>query len=85
MLAPAWVIGGVLLWRREPLGYVTGLGLLCLASFRLGLRFFVRLPRLRRRRLRVTSASRPINGVRPCADAATLECPRWDAIKGACR
>jgi hypothetical protein len=32
MLAPAWVIGGVLLWRREPLGYVTGLGLLFQAS-----------------------------------------------------
>jgi hypothetical protein len=28
MIAPAWVIGGVLLWRREALGYVTGLGLL---------------------------------------------------------
>jgi hypothetical protein len=32
MLAPAWVIGGVLLWRREPLGYVAGLGLLFQAS-----------------------------------------------------
>jgi hypothetical protein len=28
MLAPAWIIGGVLLWRRETLGYVSGLGLL---------------------------------------------------------
>jgi hypothetical protein len=27
-IAPALVIGGVLLWRREALGYVTGLGLL---------------------------------------------------------
>jgi hypothetical protein len=26
--APAWVIGGLLLWRREPLGYVGGTGLL---------------------------------------------------------
>ena len=25
---PAWVIGGILLWRRKALGYVTGLGLL---------------------------------------------------------
>lgn len=25
---PAWVIGGVLLWRRKPLGYVSGMGLL---------------------------------------------------------
>jgi hypothetical protein len=32
MLAPAWIIGGVLLWRREPLGYVAGLGLLFQAS-----------------------------------------------------
>jgi hypothetical protein len=32
MITPAWVIGGVLLWRREPLGYVTGLGLLFQAS-----------------------------------------------------
>jgi hypothetical protein len=32
MMAPAWVIGGVLLWRREALGYVTGLGLLFQAS-----------------------------------------------------
>jgi hypothetical protein len=30
--APAWVIGGVLLWRRDALGYVTGLGLLFQAS-----------------------------------------------------
>jgi hypothetical protein len=26
--APAWVIGGLLLWRREPLGYAGGTGLL---------------------------------------------------------
>ena len=32
MITPAWVIGGVLLWRREALGYVTGLGLLFQAS-----------------------------------------------------
>jgi uncharacterized membrane protein len=32
MITPAWVIGRVLLWRREPLGYVTGLGLLFQAS-----------------------------------------------------
>jgi hypothetical protein len=23
--SPAWIIGGLLLWRRAPLGYVTGL------------------------------------------------------------
>lgn len=28
MTAPAWVIGGLLLWRRQALGYVTGVGLL---------------------------------------------------------
>ena len=28
VIAPAWIIGGVLLWRREPFGYVAGLGLL---------------------------------------------------------
>jgi hypothetical protein len=32
LIAPAWVIGGVLLWRRKALGYVTGLGLLFQAS-----------------------------------------------------
>ena len=32
LIAPALVIGGVLLWRREALGYVTGLGLLFQAS-----------------------------------------------------
>jgi hypothetical protein len=31
-VSPAWVIGGILLWRREPLGYVTGAGLLFQAS-----------------------------------------------------
>ncbi|MDH7516112.1 MAG: hypothetical protein QHI48_09585 [Bacteroidota bacterium] len=28
LITPAWVIGGVLLWRREELGYARGLGLL---------------------------------------------------------
>ena len=28
VVMPTWVIGGVLLWRREALGYVAGLGLL---------------------------------------------------------
>ena len=28
----AWIIGGILLWRRQPLGYVTGTGLLFQAS-----------------------------------------------------
>jgi hypothetical protein len=32
VLTPAWVIGGVLLWRRKALGYVAGLGLLFQAS-----------------------------------------------------
>lgn len=32
IISPAWVIGGILLWRREPLGYVTGAGLLFQAS-----------------------------------------------------
>jgi hypothetical protein len=31
-IAPAWVIGGVLLWRRQPLGYVASTGLLFNAS-----------------------------------------------------
>ena len=31
-ISPAWVIGGVLLWRRQALGYVSGLGLLFQAS-----------------------------------------------------
>lgn len=28
LTTPAWVIGGILLWRQKELGYVTGLGLL---------------------------------------------------------
>ena len=32
LTAPAWVVCGVLLWRRKALGYVTGLGLLFQAS-----------------------------------------------------
>jgi hypothetical protein len=31
-IIPAWIIGGVLLWRREALGYVAGAGLLLQAS-----------------------------------------------------
>jgi len=31
-IAPAWVIGGLLLWRRQPIGYVAGTGLLFSAS-----------------------------------------------------
>ncbi|MCX7594601.1 MAG: hypothetical protein N2235_12725 [Fischerella sp.] len=32
LIAPAWVIGGILLWRRKEFGYVAGLGLLFQAS-----------------------------------------------------
>jgi len=32
LMSPSWIIGGVLLWRREALGYVVGLGLLFQAS-----------------------------------------------------
>jgi len=32
VISPAWVIGGILLWRRKPLGYLTGAGLLFQAS-----------------------------------------------------
>jgi len=32
LITPAWIVGGVLLWRRKPLGYVAGLGLLFQAS-----------------------------------------------------
>lgn len=32
LITPAWVIGGILLWRRKEFGYVTGLGLLFQAS-----------------------------------------------------
>ena len=28
LITPAWIVGGILLWRRRELGYVTGLGLL---------------------------------------------------------
>lgn len=32
LISPAWIIGGVLLWRRRALGYVSGVGLLFQAS-----------------------------------------------------
>jgi hypothetical protein len=32
LLSPAWVIGGLLLWQRKPLGYTGGAGLLFQAS-----------------------------------------------------
>ena len=32
LITPAWIIGGMLLWRRKPLGYVTATGLLFQAS-----------------------------------------------------
>jgi hypothetical protein len=32
LTSPAWVIGGILLWRRKELGYVAGLGLLLQGS-----------------------------------------------------
>jgi hypothetical protein len=42
MINPAWIIGGVLLWRREALGYVAGMGLLFQASMLfIGLIFFM--------------------------------------------
>lgn len=31
-ITPAWIIGGILLWRRKEFGYVSGLGLLFQAS-----------------------------------------------------
>jgi hypothetical protein len=36
LIAPVWVIGGVQLWRREPLGYAIALGLLVQASMLFG-------------------------------------------------
>jgi hypothetical protein len=42
LLLPAWIIGGVLLWRREALGYAAGAGLLFQASsLFIGLIFFL--------------------------------------------
>ncbi|MEM8807888.1 MAG: hypothetical protein AAGF01_17850 [Cyanobacteria bacterium P01_G01_bin.38] len=32
LITPAWIVGGVLLWRRETLGYLLGVGLLFQAS-----------------------------------------------------
>jgi len=32
LITPAWVLGGILLWQKKPLGYVTSLGLLFQAS-----------------------------------------------------
>lgn len=32
LTTPAWVVGGLLLWRRQAFGYVSGAGLLFQAS-----------------------------------------------------
>ncbi|MEN8118642.1 MAG: hypothetical protein ABFS16_16785 [Bacteroidota bacterium] len=32
LVAPAWIVGGILLWQRKQFGYVSGLGLLFQAS-----------------------------------------------------
>ena len=32
VMAPAWLLGGLMLWQRKPLGYVVGVGLLLLGS-----------------------------------------------------
>jgi hypothetical protein len=32
VITPTWVVGGILLWRRQALGYITGVGLLFQAS-----------------------------------------------------
>ncbi|NOH01814.1 MAG: hypothetical protein HND47_07555 [Chloroflexi bacterium] len=32
LITPLWVIGGILLWRKKPLGYISGAGLLFQAS-----------------------------------------------------
>jgi hypothetical protein len=32
VISPAWVVGGIMLWRRRPFGYVAGAGLLFQAS-----------------------------------------------------
>ena len=38
---PAWIAGGILLWRKQPLGYLSGVGLLFQASMLfVGLLFF---------------------------------------------
>jgi hypothetical protein len=44
IIAPAWIIGGILLWRHKALGYVVGAGLLFQASMLfIGLIFFMLL------------------------------------------
>jgi len=32
LITPAWILGGILLWRKKPMGYVASLGLLFQAS-----------------------------------------------------
>jgi CHASE2 domain-containing sensor protein len=32
VITPAWIVGGILLWRKQPFGYLSGLGLLFQAS-----------------------------------------------------
>jgi hypothetical protein len=55
MVSPAFIIGGVLLWQRRALGYVSGLGLLFQASMLfIGLIFFMLIQPL------LTEASFPL-------------------------
>ncbi len=48
LVTPVWVIGGILLWRRQAFGYVLGTGLLFQASMLFVglLGFFVLQPQL---------------------------------------
>jgi len=47
VLAPTWLVGGIMLWRRQALGYVAGAGLLLLGGILFaGLGFVVAFPTL---------------------------------------
>ena len=47
VLGPTWLVGGILLWRRQTLGYVAGAGLLLLGGILFaGLGFVVAFPTL---------------------------------------
>jgi hypothetical protein len=58
LIAPAWIIGAVLLWGRKPLGHVAGLGLLFQANM-----LFVGLIALMLLQPLVTGAPTDITGV----------------------
>jgi hypothetical protein len=79
LLAPAWILGGILLWRRKPLGYAAGLPLLFQGSM-----LFIGLLLVLALQPAFTNSSLPLVDIVVVA-AMGLICfvPSWMFLRGA--